>query len=175
MLNILKKRWLMFSVWCVIVTAVTVPVAFLLTPYLIMAGVTLVLDTKLDKNTMLHTPVPDHTNDMVVMTSPDLLYSLCVYDLSDTDLKITSQVPDSYWSVSFFGTDTMNYFSMNDRQVDGAYFSRILTTNPDHQGPEYIQAPADTGAVIIRIGFDQSSLEHLRPVQLTGRCEPVTG
>lgn len=175
MLSVLKKRWVVFSLWFLLVAAVTVPVSFLVTPYLIMAGVTLVLDTKLDKNAMMHAAVPDHTNDMVVMTSPDLLYSLCVYDLSDTDLKITSQVPDSYWSVSFFGADTMNYFSMNDRQVEGAYFSRVLTTDPDKSGPEYIHAPADTGAVIIRIGFDQSTLGHLRPVQLTGSCEPVTG
>lgn len=175
MLKILQKRWVMFSIWFVIVTAITVPVSSLLTPYVVMAGVTLVLDTKLDKNAMMHAEVPDHTNDMVVMTSPDLLYSLCVYDLSDTDLKITSQVPDSYWSVSFFGADTMNYFSMNDRQVEGAYFSRVLTTNPENTGPEYIQAPTDTGAVIIRIGFNPSSLAQLRPIQLTGRCEPVTG
>ena len=84
----MKQGWFIFTLWFLIVTAVTVPVSFYLTPYTFMTGVRLVTNLKADENTMFHARVPDHTNDMVVMTSPDLLYSLCVYDLSDTDLLV---------------------------------------------------------------------------------------
>ncbi len=174
MLSFLKQRWVIFTFWFAIVTAVTMPVSSLLTPYLIMAGVTLVLDTKVEKNTMMHAAVPDDTNDMVVMTSPDLLYSLCVYDLSDTDLMVESEVPQNYWSVSLYGSDTMNYYSINDRQVGAPTFRKIITTDPEKTGPEYIQAPSDSGALIIRIGFTPENVGAMRHYQLSGECQPTS-
>ncbi|MAR00926.1 MAG: hypothetical protein CMI00_10385 [Oceanospirillaceae bacterium] len=170
----MKQRWFIFTLWFLIVTAVTVPVSFYLTPYAFMTGVRLVTDLKADENTMFHARVPDHTNDMVVMTSPDLLYSLCVYDLSDTDLLVESDVPDAYWSVSFFGADTMNYYSTNDRKVATPAFRKIVTTDPTKTGPDYVLAPDTTGAVIIRIGFTPDTVDALRQVQLSGQCRPTS-
>jgi len=57
----------------------------------------------------------------VVRPSPDLLYSICPFDLAQGALHVTAKVPSgTYWSVSVFDDDTNNFFVRNDRQVKGA-------------------------------------------------------
>ena len=45
-------------------------------------------------NTLIHSPRVTVDSRQVVKPSPDLLYSICVYDVSEKPLRITATVPD---------------------------------------------------------------------------------
>ena len=61
-------------------------------------------------NTILHPPRSSASSRRVVRPSPDLLYSICVYDLRAADGAVRVSIhdmPDTYWSVSVFDADTI--------------------------------------------------------------------
>jgi len=74
---------------------------------------------RLRPNTILHAPRPTSRSRGVVRPSPDMLYSICVYDLSAAGGAVrvsTHDMPETYWSVSLFDVDTNNFYALNDRQ-----------------------------------------------------------
>lgn len=72
-------------------------------------------------NQMQHQGRVTAQSRQVVRPSPDLLYSICPFDLAHGALHVTAKVPPgTYWSVSVFDDDTNNFFVRNDRQVKGA-------------------------------------------------------
>lgn len=68
-------------------------------------------------NQVWHGPPTDETSRRVVRPSPDILYSVCPYDLSDGPLRLTVPWPSdgSYASISFYDADTNNFEVINDR------------------------------------------------------------
>ena len=51
-------------------------------------------------NEIKHFDIPTDQSRNVVMPNPDFLYSTIFYDLSEKDLNINANMPDStYWSV----------------------------------------------------------------------------
>lgn len=79
-------------------------------------------------NQVWHGPPTDETSRRVVRPSPDILYSVCPYDLSDGPLRLTVPWPDdgSYASVSFYDADTNNFAVISDRDRDPAGRNAIL-------------------------------------------------
>ncbi len=74
-------------------------------------------------NVVHHVARADEHSRVVVRPSPDLLYSICPFDLSKGDLRVQAEVPPgTYWSVSVFDADTNNIFVENDRQAKGRDF-----------------------------------------------------
>jgi len=58
-------------------------------------------------NAFQHAPPTRAERQPVVRPSPDLLYSICVFDLSQGDVLIdVPPIPDHYWSVSVFDART---------------------------------------------------------------------
>jgi uncharacterized membrane protein len=53
----------------------------------------------------------------VVMPSPDLLYSVCVFDVTAGPVRITAQ-PNlkSYWSIALYAANSDNFFVINDQK-----------------------------------------------------------
>ena len=84
-------------------------------------------------NTFHHGRAPTHKSRQIVMPSPDLVYSSCVYDLAAGDLVIAGELPPEghYWSLSLYAHNTDNYFVLNDRELPERSFS--ITRQP--QGP----------------------------------------
>lgn len=119
----------------------------------------------------------------VVRPSPDLLYTVCVFDVSEHPLHITGPVQDSYVSVAGFAADTSNFFALNDADVgpgsDGARrFDLVLaragaTALP--AGARVITAPSDRGLILFRsLIAREADLPRLREqFQLHQRCEPL--
>jgi hypothetical protein len=74
-------------------------------------------------NAVFHGPINDETSRRVVRPSPDILYSVCLYDLTDgpVDLNVPWPTDGSYASVSFYDADTNNFAVLNDRdaEIDG--------------------------------------------------------
>jgi uncharacterized membrane protein len=91
----------------------------------------------------------------VVMPSPDLLYSVCVYDLSTGPMRIRANpgLP-SYWSIALYGANSDNFYVINDRKAAGQAVDLLLV--PDQQGAHDASAAVPGAQVVVspsRRGF----------------------
>ena len=121
----------------------------------------------------------------VVMPSPDLLYSVCVYDLSQGAMRVRAapQLP-SYWSIALYSANSDNFFVRNDRQAAGKPVDVWLVPangapaqDAVPAGAEVVVSPPKTGFLLMRVlasdyQADQSMLETARR---TLRCEAAHG
>lgn len=122
----------------------------------------IIMQTSLDRitasqgtNTWIHTPRPTAKSRAVVRPSPDLFYSACVYDLTESPVEILVQPSPGkhYWSLSLFDADTNNFFTRNDLAAGGAPIRVILTESQaqaDACGPDAMASPTPTGLALIR-------------------------
>ena len=127
-------------------------------------------------NTLLHSSRVTVDSRDVVKPSPDLLYSLCVYDVSEKPLRITAPVPDTYWSISFYQTNTDNFYVLNDRQAKTNPVN-ILLVGPDMTVPEIanaqvVVASTTRGVFLLRsLIMDESKLDDLIKIQRMASCK----
>ncbi|HEY2069802.1 MAG TPA: DUF1254 domain-containing protein [Rhizomicrobium sp.] len=125
----------------------------------------------------------------VVRPSPDLLYSVCPFDLRDGPLLIGAPVPvGTYWSVSLFDDRTNNFFVENDSAVKGTF--EIVIVHGD--GPaekellsfpggelkgsngrviKILRAPSERGLAVFRtLVSDESKLPAIEAVRRKAFC-----
>jgi uncharacterized membrane protein len=127
-------------------------------------------------NTLLHAPRVTVDSRDVVKPSPDLLYSLCVYDVSAKPLRITAPVPDTYWSISFYQTNTDNFYVLNDRQARTNPV-KIVVVGPDMPVPDIadaqvVVAPTTRGVFLLRsLIMDEGKLDDLIKIQRMASCK----
>ena len=125
-------------------------------------------------NTFHHGRAPSHKSRQIVMPSPDLVYSSCVYDLAKGDLVISGKLPPDghYWSLSLYAHNTDNYFVLNDRELPARGFS--ITLGRKSRGAGSIESPTRTGIALIRmIQRRQDDLPIIQAAQQSIRCEVV--
>jgi uncharacterized membrane protein len=117
----------------------------------------------------------------IVMPSPDLLYSVCVYDLSEGAVRVQAapQLPN-YWSIALYSANSDNFFVRNDRQAAGKPVDLWLVPSSgapaQNQVPasaEVVVSPSKTGFLLMRVlasdyQTDQAVLEAGRR---TLRCQ----
>ena len=95
----------------------------------------------------------------VVMPSPDLLYSVCAYDLSDGPVRITANPQlQNYWSIALYSANSDNFFVRNDRQAQGKPVDLWLVsdTGESYQknipsGAEVVVSPSRSGFLLMRV------------------------
>lgn len=106
------RHWLLAALVAVAVHAI----AIFLTPRLIMNRV---IDTVAGEGAKPYLPPPiDHTQRRVVMPSPDLLYAVCAYDLSDGPLRIKLDgAYPRYWSIALYGSNSDNFLTLSSDDV----------------------------------------------------------
>jgi len=124
-------------------------------------------------NMFRHGRAPTHTSRQVVMPSPDLVYSSCVYDLAAGDLVIAGEMPPAgyYWSLCLYAHNTDNYFVLNDRELPERRFS-ITVSRKARNG--VIQSPTRTGIALIRmIQRRQDDLPVIQAAQQSVSCGVV--
>jgi uncharacterized membrane protein len=132
-----------------------------------------------DKNMFIHTGTPSPEFRNVPKPDPNLLYSLCVYDISKHPVRITAPIPDcSSWSVACYAANSTNFYATNDLKEKDRDFSLTIAGKKHRDRingrPGVVLAPSDTGMVIIRI----SIMGHKHPDDLVGiqkqaACAPV--
>jgi uncharacterized membrane protein len=94
------------------------------------------------KNTIHHQERVTALSRGVVRPSPDLLYSVCPFDLSKGPLIVRAAVPQgTYWSVSIFDTNTDNIFALNDRHAKQRVVLIILPPKTTKFGMAQIADP----------------------------------
>jgi uncharacterized membrane protein len=149
------------------VAAVTHLLVILRFPHMVMRVVRRV--AKYPVNELFHMPPTNSESRSVVRPSPDLLYSACLYDVSERPLRIHAILPGSYWSISFFANNTDNFFVMNDVQIGGREAEFVLVGKGQAMpaGPgTVVEAQSPRGVVLIRMLVERpEAIEDLISVQ----------
>jgi uncharacterized membrane protein len=119
--------------------------------------------------------------DRVVMTSPDMIYMLGVYDVRQEPVVIHCAVPacDTYWCISLYRRNTDNFYVRNDRASEQREFDLVLTgpQGSYHQvgNEEVVRAPRSRGIVVIRAVIrDRADEEEIARVQATLKQTTMT-
>ncbi|HXN70794.1 MAG TPA: DUF1254 domain-containing protein [Bradyrhizobium sp.] len=130
-------------------------------------------------------PIPSHApratwrSRSVVRPSPDLPYSICVYDLGAAGGAVrvsTHGMPQSYWSVSVFDADTNNFFALNDEQSTTGEVNFVLM--PQASSAEagrlpIVGARTSRGIVLFRtLVNDEAHLAEIDAARHNAACEP---
>lgn len=130
-------------------------------------------------NTIAHGKRADATSRQIVRPSPDLVYSMCVFDLSEGPLALSAPVPaDTYWSLSAFDDNTNNFFVVNDRQISTDHVEFVLARDgyqaPTLGGAPVILSPSDTGVVLFRTLIQsEDQFEALNKIRKQATCAPL--
>jgi len=119
----------------------------------------------------------------VVMPSPDLLYSVCVYDVSSGPVRITANPQlKSYWSIALYAANSDNFYVVNDRKADGKPVDLWLVSeggNANTQsvpaGSEVVVSPSKKGFLLMRVltGNYDAEKAVVEPARRTLACNKV--
>ena len=127
-------------------------------------------------NTVFASPPTTPAQRTVVMPSPDLLYSIIGFDLSEGPLHINAPIPrDTYWSIAFYSTNTVNFLTINDRQARTNPLEIVLVPEDSMASAPpnalVVAAPGKKGVVLARILIkDNNRLADLIAVQKQMTC-----
>lgn len=142
-------------------------------PRLLMHGAWEAISRSADDTGLVHAPRPDATSRTVVRPSPDLVYSVCLYDLAAGPWSIRLEVPDSYVSVSLYAMNTDNFFTVNDRQATAGTMELLIVSGPVDEyesasggRPLVVRAPGERGMALVRYfagsGANAAAIEAAR-------------
>ena len=104
-------------------------------------------------------PAVDASARRVVMPSPDLLYSVCVFDVSAGPVRVSANpgLP-SYWSIALYAANSDNFFVLNDREAGAAPVDLWLVSggaNPRDPavppGARVVVSPSTQGFLLMRV------------------------
>lgn len=123
-----------------------------------------------------HAPAIDETARSVVRPSPDILYSGCLFDVSNGPMTVTAPAPPDggYASVSFFDSRTNNFAVVNDREMEGGVVTITLAARGEASGDDVIEAPTDTGLILYRrIWADPEAFDETDADRRRFDCAPL--
>jgi len=122
-------------------------------------------------NSAIHPPRVTADQQSIVMPCPDLLYTLCVYDVSQNPLRIKVPAPqDTYFSVAMYAANTDNFFIVNDQQLlkDGREILLIKKGGrvPGSEKDRVVEAPTAQGIILCRtLIAEEDKLEDMIRIQ----------
>jgi uncharacterized membrane protein len=172
------KKWIKTILLTIILAVVFHLIAIAVFPNAMMYAVLKVLMKGQQENTVYHRLPEAAGKDRVPMTSPNLLKSSCVFDVSGKPLRIKAAVPDTYWSLSLYAMNTDNFYVINDEQVKSKRVDIVLVgpglSYKKSGDEEVVVAPSKRGYISIRMLItDPKRLPGLTKVQKQATFEPV--
>lgn len=177
-MRVIARNWKWIA-GTLLIAVIVHAASLLLLPRLIMLRTMAVLTRSASANTTLHPPRSDARSHNVVRPSPDLLYSICVYDLQAADGAVRISIhdmPDTYWSVSVFDADTNNFYALNDRQAKTGAADFLLIGSRASANDErlpVVAAPTNRGIVLFRtLISDDARIAELDAARRHVRCAP---
>ena len=142
------------------------------------------VETAAGINTVWHGPPTSEASRNVVRPSPDIIYSICAFDLSEGPVVLHVPWPEdgSYASVSFYDANTNNFAVINDQDVEGEansqiHLNRLAITPPGGISPvawsrSQIVSPTPTGlALYRRVVMGGTSIEDADTGRRAFSCE----
>jgi len=162
-----------------VLTAILVHVVVVaLIPHLVMSAYFAKVESAgVEVNRVYHNPPINASFRNVVLPSPDLLYSYCIYDLSKGNVLVRAEVPEgTYWSASFYDSATNNFFTLNDTQVEKE--ARILLVKELDQIKDVdatvVKAKSEKGLILFRIFIpDENLIPYLDKVRRNSSCQVI--
>jgi uncharacterized membrane protein len=119
----------------------------------------------------------------VVMPSPDMLYSVCAFDVREGPVRVKADPKlQSYWSIALYGANSDNFFVVNDRQAgDKAVDLWLVSEGANAAGPQpppgttVVVSPSTTGFLLMRVltGNYEAEKAVLEPARRTLQCTPI--
>ena len=174
----IAKSWKWIATTLLVAAAVHGASLYLL-PRLIMTRTMAGMAKPAGTNTIQHGPQATSRSRSIVRPSPDLLYSICVYDLGSADgaLRVhTNDMPETYWSVSVFDADTNNFYALNDRQAKTGAADFLLVpagAMVEASGLPVVAAPTSRGIVLFRtLVNDETHVAEIDAARHHAACEP---
>ncbi|MEO1044600.1 MAG: DUF1254 domain-containing protein [Pseudomonadota bacterium] len=130
-----------------------------------------------EPNRMTYSPLINATARDIVRPSPDLIYSVCPFDLHKAPLRIHAEpVPDHYWSLTIFDDETNAVYVRSDRDTGGEPID-IIVGRFDQLGNrngEKVQMPGNKGIALIRVLMkDRGEFDQIDPIRQKSLCEPI--
>lgn len=171
------KKWIGWTILAIFVVAVIVNLVMVVRIPNDIMEVTMTERFNYPSNQWVFAPPATHERRTVVRPSPDLLYSLCCYDVSNYPLRLTAVIPDNYWSISGFAMNTDNFFAINDKQAKSNPIEVVLIRKnmpyQDATGKAHvIAAPTDRGIILIRtVITSKADLPGLAEIQKKATIE----
>ncbi len=170
------KNWMKWTILTIVLAVVIHLIMVAGMPYFVMLR--LWSRSKGVINTVYHAPPTTSESRRVVRPSPDLLYSACGYDVSERPLRIRATVPETYWSISFYESNTDNFFVKNDRQVKSKEVEFILVrqgmTHSYTGDGVVVYSPTDRGIILFRMLItDKNKVKELIKLQKQASCVPL--
>ncbi len=126
-------------------------------------------------NVFADRPLADADSRTIVRPSPDLMYSICVVDVSAGPVRIRAPASAPYSSVSVFAANSDNVLVMNDRALAPGADFEIWVGKPRQNVP--VSAPSailrsERGVVLIRrVVTDAEQAKTLDTLRREARCE----
>lgn len=119
----------------------------------------------------------------VVMPSPDLLYSVCAFDVSQGPVRITANPGlTSYWSIALYANSSDNFYVVNDRKAAGRPVDLWLVSEGANRtehiapaGSDVVVAPTQTGFLLMRVltGDYEAEKAIVEPARRTLVCTKI--
>lgn len=128
-------------------------------------------------------PAVDASSRRVVMPSPDMLYSVCVFDVSKGPVRVTASPGlKTYWSIALYGANSDNFFVVNDREMgDAAVDLWLVSRGPNAADPtvpngsKVVVTPSEKGFLLMRVltGNYEAEKSIVEPARRTLACHKV--
>jgi uncharacterized membrane protein len=128
-------------------------------------------------NVMRHAPLAGPASRAVVRPSPDLAYSSCAFDLSESPVLVSvAPSPSPYWSLSVFDARTDVGFVRNNRDTQGRPI-RLVIAHEDQAVPagvETVRLSGVRGIALIRILVeDRARFPAIDTARRRSDCRPI--
>lgn len=170
------RRWLVAVLGLGLIGVAAHIVVLHALPYVIMRIAMSRISGSAAVNTAIFPPRATATARTIVRPSPDLLYAVCVFDLSDGPVHLSAQPPTTYWSLSAFADNTDNFFVINNAALQQPTVEVLLVAAGDSvvaaPGVRVVESPSRRGIVLTRSlllsDAEQPEIDRLRR---TFRCE----
>ncbi|OYU46777.1 MAG: hypothetical protein CFE44_00290 [Burkholderiales bacterium PBB4] len=118
----------------------------------------------------------------IVLPSPDMLYSVCVFDLRNGPVRISAnpRLP-GYWSIALYAANSDNFFVVNDRTAGNRPVDLWLVAPQGNgnganvpAGSQVVVAPSSTGFLLMRVltGDYESERSVVEPARRSLSCTP---
>lgn len=106
-------------------------------------------------NTVVHAPRTDAKLRRVVLPNPDFIYSACFFDVTQRDIILKGEFPDSsqYCSLSFYDNEVQPFYVANNCSGSKNFEIRLSSKN----SPGKTIAKTLQGAALLRILVADSS------------------
>lgn len=127
-------------------------------------------------NAFSHAPRTTAESRAVVRPAPDLLYSVCVFDLWRSPVTINVTPSAEYWSLSLYDQQSDNFAVFNDEaHPDGVTVTLVRSgaASPPEAGL-VVESPSRTGiALVRRLAPDDASFAAADAARQNDRCAPL--